>query len=235
MHIAILITNTDWTEFAARHPRDRDRFPALIHGVRPNYALSLYDVPLGEVPDTLHGFDGIVIGGSPASVRDEAPWIARLEELVREAYAAGIPMFGACFGHQIIAQALGGQVDDNKGPFVMGVAQTDFTAPPAWMADAGKVYLAAAHGEQVTRLPDGAKVIGRADGCDVAAYIMGKKVFCTQHHPEIGPEFLAALVEEYAPKLPSEVAQASKGSLALPNEGARFAEYIARFFEQAQD
>jgi GMP synthase-like glutamine amidotransferase len=234
MHIAVLITNTDWTEFAARHPRDRDRFPALIHGVRPEYRLSLYDVPLGEVPATLNGFDGIVIGGSPASVHDDAPWIAGLEELVRAAFAAGIPMFGACFGHQIIAKALGGQVGDNEGPFVMGVAQTHFTAPPAWMADAGKVYLAAAHGEQVTRLPDGAKVIGSADGCEVAAYSIGNKVFCTQHHPEIGPEFLAALVAEYAPKLPPEVAQASKDSLALTNDGAKFAEYIARFFEQAR-
>ncbi len=234
MHIAVLITNTDWTEFAARHPRDHDRFTALLQGMRPNYQLSLYDVPLGEFPASLDGFDGILIGGSPASVRDGHDWIDRLSDMIRSAFARGIPMFGACFGHQIIAQALGGQVSENAGPFVMGIARTDFIAPPAWMEGAAHSYLAAAHGEQVTRLPGGAQVIGHAQGCDVAAYVIGTRVFATQHHPEIDPAFLAALVQEYAPKLPPDVAQASLQSLALPNEGAQFAEYIARFFETAR-
>jgi GMP synthase-like glutamine amidotransferase len=94
--------------------------------------------------------------------------------------------------------------------------------------------LAAAHGEQVTRLPPGAEVVGRTKGCPAAAYRIGDRVFSTQYHPEMTPEFLAALVAEIAPQFPTAVGEAAAASLRLGTEGPRFAEWVARFFEQAR-
>lgn len=233
MHIGLLVTNTDDTAFAARHPRDAEKFTALIHAVRPDWQVTPFDLPKGEFPASVHQFDGLLIGGSPASVLDDLPWISRLMALIRSAHKAGLPIVGACFGHQAIAQALGGRVGPNPGPFVLGAAETRITAPAPWMKDPSPIRLAAAHGEQVLDLPEGAEIIGEGPGCKVAAYRIGTQVFATQYHPEMTPGFIAALVEEFAPKFPPAVGEAARHSLQAGIEGPRFAEWIARFFEQA--
>jgi GMP synthase-like glutamine amidotransferase len=234
MHIAVLATNTDDSAFAARHPRDVEKFRALMHGVRPGWKVTAFDLPKGEFPLDVQGFDGFLIGGSPSSVHDEDAWIERLFTVIREAYAAGKPIAGACFGHQAIAKALGGSVGPNPGPFVLGTAETEVTSPAPWMEPVPRFRLAAAHGEQVTALPTGAEVIGSTPGCPAASYRIGTSVFATQYHPEMTPDFLAALVEEFAPHFPAEVGAVAKASLPLGTEGPRFAEWIARFFEQAK-
>jgi GMP synthase-like glutamine amidotransferase len=234
MHIAVLATNTDDSPFAARHPRDVEKFRTLLLGVRPGWRVTAFDLPKGQFPEGMQGFDGFLIGGSPSSVHDEDAWIERLLALIREAYAAGKPLAGACFGHQAIAKALGGTVGPNPGPFVLGTAETEVVSPAPWMDPAARFRLAAAHGEQVTVLPQGAEVIGRTPGCMAAAYRIGTSVFATQYHPEMTPEFLAALIEEFAPQFPAEVGAAARASMQLGTEGPRFAEWITRFFETAR-
>jgi GMP synthase-like glutamine amidotransferase len=234
MHIAVLATNTDESAFAARHPRDVEKFQVLLHGVRPEWKVSAFDLPKGQFPKDVEGFDGFLIGGSPSSVHDEDAWIERLLSVIRAAYAAGKPLAGACFGHQAIAKALGGTVGPNHGPFVLGTADTEIVSPAPWMEPVAHFRLAAAHGEQVTVLPPGAEVVGRTPGCPAACYRIETSVFATQYHPEMTPEFLAALVEEFAPQFPVEVGEAAKASLPLGTEGPRFAEWVARFFEQAK-
>jgi GMP synthase-like glutamine amidotransferase len=233
MHIALLVTNTDKSDFAARHPRDAEKFGRLIGSVRPDWKVSAFDLPRGQFPEGLAGLDGLLIGGSPASVHDGTAWTLRLFTLIRGAYAAGCPMVGACFGHQAIALALGGRVGANPAGFVLGAAETEVVAPAPWMDGAGRIRLAAAHGEQVLDLPPGATVIGRSRGCPVAVYRIGGQVFATQYHPEMTPDFAAALTEELDPHLPPGVGAAARAALARGIEGARFAEWIARFFEQA--
>lgn len=233
MHIAVLATNTDDSAFAARHPRDVEKFRKLLQGVRPGWKVTAFDLPKGQFPEDVQGFDGFLIGGSPSSVHDEDAWIERLFTVIREGFAAAKPLAGACFGHQAIAKALGGTVGPNPGPFVLGTAETKVTAAVPWMDPVAAFRLAAAHGEQVTVLPAGAEVVGLTPGCPAACYRIGNKVFATQYHPEMTPDFLAALVEEFAPHFPAEVGEAAIASLPLGTEGPRFAEWIARFFEQA--
>lgn len=234
MHIAVLVTNTDQSAFAARHPRDAEKFTVLMKGARPDWQVTTFEVTENVFPASLAGFDGLLIGGSPASVNDENHWIERLSELIRKAFDDGVPMMGVCFGHQAIAQALGGKVGPNPGSFVLGTTETRLIAPAPWVSDGeDRITLASAHGEQVTALPSGAEVLGESAGCKVAAYRIGSRVFATQHHPEMTPGFLAALIEEFAPDFPPEVGTRARASLARSPEGPRFAEWIARFFEQA--
>lgn len=235
MHIAILVTNTDDSAFAARHPRDGEKFRRLLSAVRPDWRLTVFDLPVGEMPEDPAAFDALVVGGSPASVHDDARWIAALMGVLRAAHAGGVPLVGACFGHQAIARALGGTVGRNPAGWVFGATETRFHDPAPWMDGAEvPITLAAAHNEQVTALPPGAVAMGSSAGCPLAAFRIGATVFTTQHHPEIDAAFLSGLVEEYAPKLPAEVASAAQASLALPLEGPRFGEWIARFVEQAR-
>ena len=226
VHIAILVTNTDQSDFAKAHPRDFAKFSALLASVRPDWTFSGFDLTTGDFPPETTRFDGVLIGGSPASVQDDAPWIARLMDLIRTLHSRGTPMVGACFGHQAIAKALGGTVGPNPGGWVMGAVETRFQ---------GKALrLAAAHSEQVLRLPDGAEVLGEGPGCPVGAYRIGPRILATQYHPEMTPDFLAALVAEYAPALPPEPAARARASLGGALDGAEIAESFARVIETAR-
>jgi GMP synthase-like glutamine amidotransferase len=231
MHLALLVTNTDDSAFAAAHPRDAEKFAALIALVRPGWQVTAFDLPKGQFPPDDCGFGGWMIGGSPASVRDDAPWIARLMDLIRHLVARKAPIFAACFGHQAVALALGGQVDRNPGGWMLGLARMTMRPNP-WIAP-GPVLQYAAHLEQVTHLPDGARMLATSDHCKVASFAIGDHVLTTQYHPEMTHGFITALVDEIAAKLPPDVIRSAKASLGQQADSAAFAESIARFFEGA--
>lgn len=224
MRIAILVTNTDESDFANAHPRDGVKFTALLSSLRPDWRFVVHVVKDGDFPGSLAGIDGIIITGSPASVHDPDAWVARLLDLTRTAAGQGVPMFGACFGHQAIALALGGTVARNPGGWVLGLVETA-------MDPLGTIRLYAAHLEQVVTPPPGARVIGATPGCPVAALRIGDAVLTTQYHPEMTPGFMAALVEELDGKLPPAVIAQARSSLAQQAETGRIAAAIVAFFD----
>ena len=231
MQLAILVTNTDLSTFAHRHPLDGEKFATMIKSVRPDWSCTAFEVHQDEFPPDLADFDGIIITGSPASVHDGAPWGARLLELIRQ---TDLPIFGACYGHQAIALALGGEVSDNPHGWSFGLVQSEVTDPADWMAEIGPSYQQfAAHKEQVTRLPVGARVIAQAPGVPCAGFAIGDRVYTTQNHPEMTPAFFEALLEEFGQDLGPDVAERAKVSLGPAPENAAYAETVAAFFEQA--
>jgi GMP synthase-like glutamine amidotransferase len=233
MHIAILVTNTDTSAFAARHDRDPVRFTQLLAQVRPNWQFSVFEVVQGQFPETPSDFDGYMITGSPASVNDPDPWLDRLQGFIRACFAEGAPQFGACYGHQVIATALGGKVALAPGGWRLGLYEGPGTLA---FQDAGEtIRLYACHVEQVTELPEGAVVLGGTPDCPIGGYRIGDTVFCNQYHPEMPDAFFAALVEEIADKVGPEVSAGARASLAkAPADMRRFALGLAAFFEQAQ-
>ena len=228
MHIAILMTNTDESEFSQAHPRDGEKFADMIRAVRPGWKTSVFSVKDGVFPPRDARFDGWLITGSPASVHDGADWIGRLEDLIRRLHAERQPTFGACFGHQAIAAALGGKVGRNPGGWVFGLTETEMEGAP--------IRLYAAHVEQVTELPRGARLTGGNAECPVGSYAIADHILTTQYHPEMSHDFVTALVEELADDLPAEVIARARSGLANGRaDSGRIAERIARFFEQAQE
>ncbi|MGX9355560.1 type 1 glutamine amidotransferase [Roseobacteraceae bacterium S113] len=238
MHLALLMTNTDESAFAQAHPKDGVKFSALVHTARPDWHVSVFAVKDGVFPTDITAFDGIIITGSPASVHDAAPWVARLLDEIARAYHAGMPMFGACFGHQAIAKALGGSVVPNPDGWAFGLQEMRIEQTPDWLAQAGVADGAllqyGAHIEQVAKMPAGAQVLFSMDHCPNAGFAISDQVFTTQNHPEMTPAFAGALVEEYAEKLGPGVAARARASLGRTPDYAAFSEAIARFFEQAQ-
>ncbi|MFC3614106.1 type 1 glutamine amidotransferase [Lutimaribacter marinistellae] len=235
MRLAIFMTNTDESAFAQRHPKDGQKFTDLVHRVRPEWQTVVFRVKDGEFPQTLDGLDGVMITGSPASVRGDAAWIGKLLDLVRTAYASGLPIFGACFGHQAVALALGGVVGDNPGGWVHGLTHSRMQSRPDWASDLPDVVrLYGSHTEQVTSLPAGAVTISQSEDCPVAGFFIGDAIYTTQHHPEMTREFITALTEELADELGSASYAAAMASLEGTADTDAFAESIARFFEHSQ-
>ena len=233
MHLAVLMTNTDESDFAQRHPKDGEKFRTLIQSVRPDWQVSSFRVKDGVFPDDITAFDGMMITGSPASVLDSRPWVARLLEEIRIAYAAGLPLFGACFGHQAIAIALGGKVEKNPNGWGFGLIEMSVVEKTPWYDGASQLLQYGAHIEHVTQMPDGARRIFSSPHCDVAGVSIDTLVYTTQNHPEMTPDFVAALVEEYSDKLDADVITRARASLQRQADTEVFAQSIAAFFEAA--
>ena len=162
---------------------------------------------------SLRSFDGFVITGSPASVHDDDAWVGQLSDLIRTLHAQKAPLFGACFGHQAIAKALGGKVEANPGGWVFGSTQMGISTPTPWV-EAQRFRLYGAHIEQVTQMPEGATNIMTSEGCPIGGFRIDDHVFTTQNHPEMTPNFIAALIDELEDEKPADVIARARTSLA---------------------
>jgi GMP synthase-like glutamine amidotransferase len=229
MLIAILMTNTDESEFASHHSKDGEKFQQLISAARPDWRFEVFSVKDDEFPQDTSRFDGVIITGSPASARDRAPWISRLEALICEMVEQQIPIYGACFGHQVIATALGGKVDFNPDGWVLGTVETELVSD----RKPRKLNLYAAHKEQVTQLPKGAKIAAKTQGCPIAGFMIGNTVLTSQYHPEMTPDFIDALLEEMRNEISEDVINPAAASLSTIADRNEITEVITSFFERA--
>jgi GMP synthase (glutamine-hydrolysing) len=144
--------------------------------------------------------DAFVITGSSSSVTERAPWMLRAEALVREIAAARTPLFGICFGHQMIAQALGGEVTKNPRGREIGTVRVDRSADDPIFAGLPRTFdVHATHVDSVARLPEGARVLATTSLDPVAAFCIGPHVKAVQFHPEFDADvirgYLTARVE----------------------------------------
>lgn len=232
MNLAILMANTDVSAFSDKYPKDGEKFSDFVACVRPLWSCSVYDATQSILPADLTAYDGFIITGSPASVHDKDAWVAELSDLVVEIHKHKLPIFGACYGHQIIAKALGGTVGRNSRGFVLGVAQSETVSDQPWMTGLPKHFpLYAAHGEQVLRLPETAQAVLKTENCPNAGFVIGKTIYTTQYHPEMTPHFIRALTEHLATSMSRDVIQNAHDTLSTIVDMPIFAESVARFFE----
>ena len=230
--IGILLTSNDTSDFSKRFPNDGEKFIALLAPLRSDWNFEVIPVKDNVFPESLDAHDGYIITGSPASVNGSEAWIARLMEFIRMLSNRRISVFGACFGHQAIAVALGGAVAMSPKGWGLGTAKTRFAKTAPWMQPAHcELTLYAAHGEQVTRLPEDAVVLGGDEFCPIGAYRIGDHVFATEYHPEMTPDFIAALIDALACDLDKATIVRAKASLAIPDQGKVFAQWIVNFLE----
>ena len=195
--------------------------------------LQLRDYSLidGEFPESAQENDGWIITGSPDSVYDATPWIVRLADLTREIVDAEVPLMGICFGHQMIAHALGGRVERASQGWGVGVKQVDVTETQPWMQPPVSGFrILNSHQDQVTALPPGARVIATNRHCPVSALALGDRVAGFQGHPEFSPAYARGLMEFRRGRLiPEEIADEGLASLATPPDRELLAGWIVAF------
>ena len=233
MQIAILMANTDESNFASQHPSDDENFIDILSCVRSNWGYEVFNVTHQIFPKSLDKFDGIIITGSPASANDKNLWIEELLIIIRSSIDKKIPIFGSCFGHQVIAKALGSNIIKNPNGWSFGLVKTQIVADAPWIAGLEKETLVyAAHMEQVKELPNGSKLLFKTDGCEIAGFSIENSIFTTQYHPEMSGQFMEALTEELSCELGKELTESARSSLNKNAHTIKFAESIAQFFEK---
>eukprot|EP01051_Picozoa_sp_SAG22_P019143 SAG22_NODE_3438_length_1712_cov_2.257285_1_plen_272_part_00 len=139
--------------------------------------------------------DVYVVTGSPSSAFDSDEWIATLGEFIRELHSARHPMIGICFGHQMIALALGGAVAQHS-EWGAGVLEYRTVARRSWMQPPLETMrVCAMHQDQVVELPPRAARLASNPLCANAAFEIGAHVVCMQPHPELTKPYVASLVK----------------------------------------
>lgn len=164
-----------------------------------------YDARLLEYPDTeqLATYDGIVITGSPATAHEPEPWIVRLNAEIRRAFDANVRIIGVCFGHQAVANALGGRSDRNPqgweaGLFELIYDEAEFPADLAkFIAELPRRILEI-HSDHVVDPPTGARVFASTEKTKIQAYCIPGRVLGLQGHPEFNNDIVRDLVRSRA-------------------------------------
>jgi GMP synthase-like glutamine amidotransferase len=201
-----------------------DMFERLLAG--RGFTFRTWAVVDMAFPPDVHAADGWLITGSRHGVYEDHPFIKPLESFIRAAIAAGVPLVGICFGHQIVAQAMGGRVEKFAGGWSVGPTDYDFGDEV--------LTLNAWHQDQVVEPPPGATVLARGGICDVAALAYGDKALTIQPHPEFRPAFLKGLMETRGRGLvPEDRLAAAAARLGAPLSTDRTADRIAAFFHAA--
>lgn len=196
-------------------------FRQLLDG--HGFDFETYAVVDGIFPPGPEACDGWLITGSRHGAYEDLPWIAPLEQLIREIAASGRPLVGVCFGHQIIAQALGGKVEKFPGGWAVGRTEYDLLGSP--------IALNAWHQDQVTDLPPGARVIGSNAFCQNAALVVGDNVLTIQPHPEFTSAVIEGLITHRGRgNLPDALLERAEQVLPQSNDSRRFAALMAEFF-----
>ena len=137
---------------------------------------------------------GVIITGSSSSVTERAPWMLRAEEYLRVLEERRVPTFGICFGHQLLGQALGGEVAKNPRGREIGTVDLELVAEDELLENASPPCRAnATHVDTVARLPPGARVLGHTKLEPNAVVRFSETVWGVQFHPEMD----GAVVRQY--------------------------------------
>jgi GMP synthase-like glutamine amidotransferase len=190
-------------------------YPAMFRRLLgPGFEIESFDVQKGRLPEAqAHG--AYLITGSPAGVYDPLPWIAPLMDFIRS--AEGAKMIGVCFGHQVMAEALGGHVEKSNKGWGAGLHRYTVVRPEPWTDTSGTIAIPASHQDQVVVQPPNSEVVAASEFTPFAALAWtDRPAISFQFHPEFSPAFAKALIEKRYDSVPNP--DAAIASLDAPND-----------------
>jgi GMP synthase-like glutamine amidotransferase len=212
-----------------RHGSYPNMFERMIRAEDASIEFDVVSVCNGEALPDPAGLQSILITGSPAGVYDELDWIAPLEEFVRAAYANRTPMAGVCFGHQLIAQALGGTVRKSEKGWGLGRHVYQVT-PGSEIVGEESLAIIAAHQDQVIEPPAAARTFLSSDFTPHAGLLYANgATLSVQPHPEFDVSYPLAICDMLEGRAPDDVIATAKASLAEPLDSAKLGGAITRF------
>jgi GMP synthase-like glutamine amidotransferase len=208
-------------------------FERLIGAEDASASFDVVSVISGDALPDPATLDAILMTGSPAGVYDKLDWIAPLEEFVRAAHARSVPMVGICFGHQLMAQALGGTVRKSEKGWGIGRHVYD-VASGHGVIEGERIAIAASHQDQVIEPPPGARTILSSDFTPHAGLLYGNgTALSIQPHPEFDIGFAHVCCDIRRGRAPDALIASAKASLAEPMDNTRLGRAIARFLKRS--
>ncbi|MGU9952270.1 MAG: glutamine amidotransferase-related protein [Gammaproteobacteria bacterium WSBS_2016_MAG_OTU1] len=193
----------------------------------------VYEAREGDLPQNADECDAYLITGSRCGVYENWEWIPPLFDCIKMLNNAQKKLVGICFGHQAVAQALGGEVQKSDNGWGVGRHQWEITNTTPWMQPPlTKLNMLVSHQDQIITLPPQAQLLASSSFCQYAMYAIGNHIFCVQGHPEFTPEFMLALLQRREDTIPADVWREAMENSTMPNDNVVFAQWLANFFAQ---
>jgi GMP synthase-like glutamine amidotransferase len=208
----------------------REMFAALLRPHLPQLEFEFFRAYRNELPEAPDECDAWISTGSGYSVYDDLDWIKRLAAFLRDLRDEHKPFVGICFGHQMLAHALGGEVAKARQGWGAGVLEVNVLRRERWMEPPlARLHFHHMHQDQVQRLPEGATLLASSPHCEVAMFRVGESMLGIEAHPEFPRAFSEALIRARRQTMGEERAERALASLAQPTDGAAAGAWIAAF------
>ena len=222
MKLAVLETGVPPEPLADEFGSYPDMFADLLG---PAFEIETFRVEKGELPAAgTHG--AYLLTGSPAGVYDPLPWIAPLMDFIRS--ADGAKMIGVCFGHQVMAQALGGEVIKSPKGWGAGLHRYEIVHSEPWLDSNGAIAVPASHQDQVVVQPPNTDVVAASEFTPFASLAwQDRPAISFQFHPEFSVGYAKALIEKRFDKVNDPAA--ALASLDAPNDNQVVGGWIRNF------
>jgi GMP synthase-like glutamine amidotransferase len=209
-----------------------DAFITLFARYAPDIFFQVYDIQNGDYPDSLDECAGYLATGSRYSVYDNDPWILRFRDFVAELYRNEVKFVGICFGHQMIAEALGGKVSKSDRGWGIGGKNVRIIKKKSWMQPELDSYsLLLSHMDQVNELPEGGEALGTNEHCPNSMFTVGDHILGIQAHPEYTTAYAEALMLSRLDRIGRELVEHAQESLEEETHQDIITHWIENFFK----
>ena len=211
----------------------------LMGRADPDMTFETVSVEKGDALPDPESLDAILITGAAYGVYDDTPWMRTLKEWIGFAAENKVPMIGICFGHQIIADALGGDVRKSEKGWGLGRHTYQLKIKPEWMGEDApdQFSVGVSHQDQVLVPPADARSLGGNDFAPHAALVYARgPILSFQGHPEFSEEFLAALytARKGRPLTDEQVDEALK-SFSVQDDSALMSRWMVDFLKDSHE
>ena len=209
-----------------------DMFKVLFSDFTPGIELVVYDVTCSEYPSSLDEVDGFISTGSRYSVYDNEPWVLGLRDFVKTLHEKKKKHIGICFGHQMIAHAIGGVTVKSDRGWGVGMKKVNIIKKMPWMDPPLDEYdLNVTHMDQVEKLPPGAVHLGVNSHCPYSMFQVGDHFLSMQAHPEFDAPFVKELILYRAEKIGKEIVDEAIESMFRKPHKREIAGWILNFIK----
>jgi GMP synthase-like glutamine amidotransferase len=232
MKLGILRTDEVRPQWVPEFGEYPDMFIALLGQLDPELEFMVYDVERGEYPRTIDEVDAYLITGSKSSVYDDKPWIGVLMDYVRELDRRHKKIVGICFGHQLVAHAMGGETGKSPRGWGVGLHTHRFSTAPDWHDQGDMDFdILVSHQDQILKTADGTRVLAGSEFCENAVCQIGDHILTFQGHPEFVPAYSREIMEFRRQMIGEQAYTTGMASLASDPETQRVARWILNFLE----
>lgn len=234
MKIAILDADKLTPSIIKRYGCYADKFIRLLSPAKDKFTspahFQRYNIIENQYPESIDKYDAYIITGSQHSCYENLKWIKDLENYIRLLHQNKKKLIGICFGHQIIAQSLGGLVEKNSKGWELGITATHITQPLEWMQPPRDFFFSlVSHQDHVTRLPEQAINFAETNLCCYSGFCIENHILTFQGHPEFSNNYVKLIIKLESKHLSQEQRVSARASLQQKDDHDLIMHWLVNF------